>query len=72
MTRSTRGFAYCPKCRKGTPSVTRDSRGVELNGLPIIRRRRECHHCGHRWNTAEIPVSVLDDLARATSRGRVE
>lgn len=62
MTTTTRGFAYCPSCRKGTPSITCDSRGARIHGMPTIRRRRECHRCGHRWNTAEIPVQALEAL----------
>lgn len=50
----------CPVCRKGDTQVI-DSRESEEGNL--VRRRRECLKCGHRFSTAEKierkPITVL-------------
>jgi transcriptional repressor NrdR len=48
----------CPFCRQGESKVV-DSRGQEF----VIRRRRECLHCGRRFTTyekmEESPLKVI-------------
>ena len=41
----------CPKCEKKTKVV--DSRETISGG---VWRRRECLHCGYRFNTFERPI----------------
>lgn len=40
----------CPKCSNMDSKVV-DSRMIEDGG--VIRRRRECERCGHRYTTFE-------------------
>jgi len=50
----------CPACRKGDTQVI-DSRESEAGDL--VRRRRECLKCGHRFSTVERidrkPITVI-------------
>jgi transcriptional repressor NrdR len=39
----------CPRCKQDQDKVIRSD-----NEGNLIRRRRECLACGHRWNTWEI------------------
>ena len=48
----------CPNCGEATKVV--DSRQDKY-----IKRRRECLACGHRFNTYEIPESLLDTIAES-------
>lgn len=45
----------CPVCGKGNHRVLRS--GAREGG---IQRMRECVDCGHRWQTIEAPVAVLE------------
>ena len=61
---------HCPFCQNDDTRVI-DTRVVE-EGM-AIRRRRECAHCGERYNTYEtaelkMPVMVFW-IASAASRG---
>lgn len=44
----------CPKC--GADSYIIDSRFSE--DTQIIKRRRKCPKCGHRWTTGEIEYDI--------------
>jgi hypothetical protein len=46
----------CPKCNARAASV-HDSR-PDAHGA-VIRRRRHCGGCGHRWRTYELPADAL-------------
>jgi transcriptional repressor NrdR len=58
----------CPFCKQENDKVV-DSRGV--NDGTIIRRRRECEHCGRRFTTyeriEEIPLFVVKKDQRRES-----
>lgn len=52
----------CPKC-SSYQVRTVDSRPYDEQ----VRRRRECHDCGVRFNTIEIPLTEYKSLkAKAT------
>ena len=44
----------CPKC--GADSYVIDSRISE--NTEILKRRRKCQRCGHRWSTGEIEYDI--------------
>ena len=50
----------CPKCGRATSVV--ETR-AENDGL-VIRRRRECGHCGHRFNTYEVDEGLSKTIAK--------
>ena len=57
---------HCPECG-GTKSKVLDSRSV----VDMIRRRRECITCGHRFNTFEIredAIPATTDVLLAKNR----
>lgn len=51
----------CPKCTK--PATGRSSRVQEQAELDKAmeqqRRHRVCHHCGHEWDTLELPEAEV-------------
>ena len=47
----------CPYCGKDNNSVI-DSRPMKISGW--LRRRRDCHECGERFTTTEIPIVKVD------------
>ena len=58
----------CPKCKKRDSMVV-DKRDSKKGSLGLIRRRRECEHCGFRWTTMEIPwelgikmIKIIEDI----------
>ena len=52
----------CPKCAQDNDKVI-DSRAIR-NGA-VVRRRRVCAHCGHRFTTyEEVIKTVLTVLKR--------
>jgi hypothetical protein len=54
-----RGGGMSQNCRKcGSPSSVKDSRPSGQD----IRRRRQCHACGHRWTTFEVDESEISSL----------
>lgn len=68
----------CPRCEGDTDVI--NSRGPEsptgeqaralvtLLGVVALRwRRRKCLECDHRFNTAEVGVSLLRQLVEAVS-----
>jgi transcriptional repressor NrdR len=62
----------CPKCGSDQLHVT-DSRPVDV----VVKRRRECLDCGHRFSTAEITMkeyklylSILDQKNRLMGLSR--
>lgn len=57
----------CPYCQHPETRVT-DKRNIQGGG--IIRRRRECFGCGHRFTTFEQPV--LLDMMIVKKDGRRE
>jgi transcriptional repressor NrdR len=46
----------CPKCGGLKDKVT-NARGKDNDA--VVRRRRECTLCNHRWTTYEIESNVL-------------
>ncbi len=53
----------CPKC--GVDGFVIDTR---IEG-DIIRRRRKCENCGHRWTSVEIDKIEYIKLLRLRNRG---
>lgn len=45
----------CPKCQRGVGQVS-DSRQTRRS----VRRRRQCHRCGHRWTTYECAIDFAE------------
>ncbi len=69
------GDMRCPKCRIGDTSVV-DSRS-ENGGPFVVRRRRRCDACQHRFTTYEIVDSAVDQTMVLTlemflKNGRIE
>ncbi len=54
----------CPVCG-GKTCITNSRPSYD-----IVRRRRECHDCGHRFTTQEIEVDVLNKLLKKTEKPR--
>lgn len=54
----------CPECGKFRVAVT-DSRATLSQTM--IRRRRCCHDCWHRWTTYEISGDLIDDILNLTT-----
>ena len=58
-----KGRAFeCPVCGRHQ-CVVKDSRPHTLGG---VRRRRECHHCKHRWTTYEVTYNEQMETIRLT------
>ena len=51
----------CPECGAAEHNV-KDSRGRAAHGVSMIRRRRECCDCGHRFTTLEITEKALEEM----------
>lgn len=52
---STADLAFlCPKCRMYTVRDVTDSRWTKRNEIVLVRRRRKCSNCHHRYTTAEM------------------
>jgi len=52
----------CPCCGE-RPALTVDSRAAPRLGT-VVRRRRACRNCGHRWTTYELPAHEFEALLR--------
>lgn len=67
----------CEKC--GEQTAVMDSRSTQRKSavthskyeLGMIRRRRTCANCGHRYTTFEISEAVLRQMLNAQARLRV-
>ncbi len=65
--------APCPSCRASTSGVTNTR---AWHG--IVRRRRKCRACEHRWSTLEIPselaasLPLMEENLRRVSRTSAE
>lgn len=57
----------CPCCLK-TGAAVIDSRPWHSNPA-WRRRRRKCPDCGNRWDTIEVPLSLLQDGFLGTRGG---
>lgn len=64
----TRATFSCPACGVRRDHVV-DSRGNEAGTL--VRRRRECDACRHRWTTQERIESDLDAELWHTRAGEI-
>lgn len=53
----------CEKCGSHRIGVL-DSRPVQRMKFPVIRRRRRCRECGHRWTTYEVSESQFDTIKK--------
>lgn len=53
----------CPECGKANAKVI-DSRLDDSLALRV--RRKECKHCGHRWNTIELCEADFECIAGLT------
>jgi|SRR5579859_2274817 len=56
----------CPACGGPRVRIT-DSRPLATGSAPIVRRRRKCLACPHRWSTYEVPADAyhaMQDLMR--------
>lgn len=62
--------ADCPQCRDGLTDV-KDSRPPSDSdaGMYLVRRRRECRSCGHKFITFE--VMALDNTSTIEAEKRV-
>ena len=49
----------CPICQHGQHSVVKTERAADM-----IRRRRQCSICRHRWTTYEGMIDATAELAR--------
>jgi hypothetical protein len=58
-TTRTKPSMHCPICQHGQHFVLK-TESVEQ----VIRRRRQCARCGHRWNTYEGMADLGDELVR--------
>lgn len=55
----------CRLCGKGSHVV--DS-SKDANG---VKRRRECYHCGYRWNTVEVMAGTrMPEPAKAVEKAQ--
>lgn len=60
----------CTKCGNAETYVV-DSRKAESNtGVEVVRRRRECSACKHRFSTNEAAVEVFAMLNKLTTHLR--
>lgn len=50
----------CVQC--GSATAVRETRGEY--GDQVLRRRRECSHCGHRFNSYEIDDGLLETMRK--------
>ena len=41
-------------------------------GTGIVTRRKECERCGHRFNTMEVPETVIRDIGTKRFMAQVE
>jgi hypothetical protein len=57
---SDRFGVLCPKCFGFDTGIV--SSGLTRKGFR--RRRRDCHSCGARWSTLELPVADLEAFQR--------
>lgn len=52
-------IVLCPKCNN--PTIITDSRlAKSYDG--IVRRRRKCTKCAHRYTTIEMPIEKLEEM----------
>ena len=42
--------------------ATVDSRAREINDVRFVYRRKKCTRCGEQYQTAEIPLEVVEDV----------
>ena len=52
----------CPRCKSENVGVINSRNYGEGDGVRY--RRRACGACGHRWSTAELPLSAKHLLPR--------
>ena len=52
--------ATCRFCNGKMATI--NSRQRELDGVKFVFRRKKCLRCGERYSTAEIPLSVAEDV----------
>lgn len=52
-----KSIKICPKC--GSDSQIIETRLIKSG---VVRRRRECLNCLHRWTTGELPYRVVQAL----------
>ena len=58
-------FRWCPNCGSSAARVI-DSRPLKVSTAePIIRRRRACDDCEHRWSTYEITQRAYETICEA-------
>ena len=57
----------CPKCGAENQHRVIDTRPVPGEEM-MIRRRRKCLVCDHRWNTFEVRASKLNALMGGSVR----
>lgn len=69
------GGVDCPKCGAFGCAV-QDSRAhtvPDILGAPInvVKRRRQCEPCGHRFNTFEIHAEIIERLSASANDRRI-
>lgn len=56
----------CPHCGDQAVKVV-DSRPLEAGAEPVVRRRRVCSSCEHRWSTYEITDAAYAAICNSAS-----
>lgn len=57
----------CVKCGEAETYVVDSRKGESNTGVEVVRRRRECSACHHRFSTNEAPVEVFAMLNKLTA-----
>lgn len=69
------GGVSCPRCgafgcavQDSRPHTVPDILGAPIN---VVKRRRQCEPCGHRFNTLEIHAEIIERLDAAANDRRI-
>jgi len=60
----------CPLCNTGILKAVKDSRPHLLEGLFVVKRRRQCSCCKKQSTTIEIRVADLPQIDSHAARAR--
>ncbi len=51
-------MSNCPKCNN-SEAIVKDSRHIAYRNTTVVRRRRSCLKCNHKFNTYELPETLI-------------